>query len=429
MGDSAKVKNPLHHQLETVLRFAHADYNKNKITFCAERQNVVDVENIATGKVTPRKRKFRRVTRQVQLPEAIKCRRCGNKDLRRSRNKTEKIKVDLIFSQNGLRKSVTKSWAYDVRCPNCKIYTKAPELGLDGRPKFYGYGIKLWIVYQRVALRLSYKSITMAIKDMFNETFSPALIVHYLQEVAQNYFQTEERIIRRLLDSPFLHADETAVNIDNANQYIWVFTNGRYVVFKHTKTRESSFVRELLAEYKGVLISDFYSGYDAMSCKHQKCLVHLIRDLNNDLYSNPFDVEFEKFISEVRDFIVPIMEAVQKYGLKNRHLNKFRKRVERFYLSSIIERSYKSERCLKYQERFKRYKESLFTFLQHDGIPWHNNPAESALRHIILQENISGIFHEVAIKEYLTLLGLKQSCKCQKRSFLRFLLSGEKLMG
>jgi hypothetical protein len=269
----------------------------------------------------------------------------------------------------------------------------------------------------------------MAIKDMFNERLSSALIVFYLQEVAQNYFQTEEWIIRRLLDSPFLHTDETAVNIDNANQYIWVFTNGQYVVFKHTKTRDSSFVHEFLGEYKGVLISDFYSGYDAMGCKHQKCLVHLIRDLNNDLYTNPFDVEFEKFISEVRNLIVPIMEAIQKYGLKNRHLNKFRKRVERFYLSSITERSYKSEFCLKYQERFRRYKESLFTFLEHDGIPWHNNPAEGALRHINLQENISGIFHEFAIKEYLTLLGIKQSCKCQKRSFLEFLLSGEKLMG
>ena len=96
-GDSAKVKNPLHNQLETILRFAHADYNKNKITFRAERENGVDLQNITADKVTPRKKKFRRVTRQVQLPEARECRKCGNKDLWRSKNKTEKSKSILFL--------------------------------------------------------------------------------------------------------------------------------------------------------------------------------------------------------------------------------------------------------------------------------------------------------------------------------------------
>ena len=35
--------------------------------------------------------------------------------------------------------------------------------------------------------------------------------------------------------------------------------------------------------------------------------------------------EYEEFVLEVRNLIVPIMEAVQKYGLKRRHLNKFEK--------------------------------------------------------------------------------------------------------
>lgn len=40
---NAKVKNPLHHQLETILKFAHADYEQNKISF---RENNKDNEGI-----------------------------------------------------------------------------------------------------------------------------------------------------------------------------------------------------------------------------------------------------------------------------------------------------------------------------------------------------------------------------------------------
>ena len=61
-------------------------------------------------------------------------------------------------------------------------------------------------------------------------------------------------------------ADETRINILGANWYGWVFTNGEYVVFKLTETRETTIVHELLAGYTGILISDFYGGYDSVDC-------------------------------------------------------------------------------------------------------------------------------------------------------------------
>ena len=96
-----------------------------------------------------------------------------------------------------------------------------------------------------------------------------------------------------------------------------------------------------------------------------------------------------------------------------------------FYNKVIEQPYYKSELCLKYQQRFLRYREPLFTFLACDGIPWHNNTAESAIRHLPLQERISGVFHTSVIREYLILLGIRQTCRFQEKSFLKFLLSGE----
>lgn len=418
---NAKVKNPLHHQLETILKFAHADYEQNKISF---RENNKDNEGIQKTPVrTKPLQEYRRVTRVIQVPKASKCQKCGNENLQESKRKTERIKVDLVFAKNSIRKSIIKYWAPCAYCQKCKSYTKSTEFARNGRPKIYGYGFKIWIVYQRVTLRLPYRNIIMAIEDMFNEALAVNTLTDYLQEVAYGYTQTENQTVQKLLASPFLHVDETPVNIDHINQNIWVFTDGKHVVFKYTETRDASFVHEFLAAYEGVLVSDFYSGYDSLNCKHQKCLVHIIRDLNNDLWSNPFDVELGNFVYEVKDLLVPLMEAIQKYGLKKRNLNKFKTAVDKFYINTIIDHSYKSDLCVKYQERFIKYRESLFTFLEQDGIPWHNNPAENALRAITLQLDISGVLHKSVLEEYLLLLSIKQTCKFQNKSFLKFLLS------
>ena len=138
----------------------------------------------------------------------------------------------------------------------------------------------------------------------------------------------------------------------------------------------------------------------------------------------PFDTEFERFVIEVRNLIIPIMEAIQTYGLKRQHLTKFQKPVDTFY-QEVISKRYTSEFATKYQERFLRYHDSLFTFLQHDGIPWHNNTAERAIRHLAVQRDISESFHESGARAYLVLLGIQQTCRFQGKSFFKFLFSGE----
>jgi hypothetical protein len=184
-------------------------------------------------------------------------------------------------------------------------------------------------------------------------------------------------------------------------------------------------MHELLVGYTGVLCTDFYSGYDSVNCVQQKCWAHLIRDLNDDLRKFPFDAELEKFVSVVRDLIVPIFEAVEKYGLKKRNLHKFKKDVDRFYDQQIDNKKYRSSLMNTYQKRFSKYRDKLFVFMERDGVPWNNNMAERALRHIAVQRKISGSFGKDGILRYLLLLGVTQSCRFQNKSLLQFLLSRE----
>jgi hypothetical protein len=184
-------------------------------------------------------------------------------------------------------------------------------------------------------------------------------------------------------------------------------------------------VHEFLVDYHGVLISDFYAGYDAVPCRQQKCWVHLIRDLNDDLWGAPFDTECETCILEVRNLIVPMLEALQQEGRPQRHLHTLQKQVALFYEEIILNQHYQSELVLKYQNRFIQYRASLFTFLEYDGIPWENNTAERALRPLTVQEKISGSFSPSLMPDYLRLLAMRQTCRFQGKAFFQFLFSGE----
>jgi len=264
------------------------------------------------------------------------------------------------------------------------------------------------------------------LSEQFSEKISTARLIDFIKQYADYYVETEKSIIEYLLSSPYVHADETKVNIKGTNWYVWVFTDERHVIFKLTETRESTIVRDVLSKYRGILISDFYPGYDSIKCKQQKCWVHLIRDLNEDLQAHPMDTEFEAFILEVRNLFVPIMETVQNYGLKRRHLQKFSQQVEAFYKRVIIDKKYKSDLVMIYQKRFIRYQDSLFTFLTEDGIPWHNNTAERAIRPFAIQRDISkSPLYDATTHAYLALLSIRQTCRFQGKSFFKFLFSGE----
>ena len=198
---------------------------------------------------------------------------------------------------------------------------------------------------------MPYQSIAESAFEQFGETFNYAQPQKLLRQFAEYYASTERQIAESLLKSPYIHVDETRVNIQGDNWYVWVFTDCRKVVFKLSETRETTFVQEFLAQFTGVLVTDFYGGYDAFQCRQQKCWAHLIGDLNDDIREHPFDKEYEVFVLAVRDLILPIMEAVQQNGLKKQHLHGFMKQVDDFYTRVIVDKRYKSDLVCTYQKR------------------------------------------------------------------------------
>ena len=102
------------------------------------------------------------------------------------------------------------------------------------------------------------------------------------RKAVELYRDTSEEITESLLRGKLMHAvEELHVGVKGKASYVWVFTSMEEVIYIWSETREGSVAGEFLKGYKGVLVSDFYSAYDSIDCPQQKCLIHLIRDLNN----------------------------------------------------------------------------------------------------------------------------------------------------
>jgi len=95
------------------------------------------------------------------------------------------------------------------------------------------------------------------------------------------------------LSSPVIHIDETTVRLRKQNGYVWVVTRIDKVYYFYKPSREGSFLQEFLGDFTGVLVSDFYTAYDSLKCEQQKCLVHLVRDIDEDVMRNPLDTELK----------------------------------------------------------------------------------------------------------------------------------------
>jgi hypothetical protein len=245
--------------------------------------------------------------------------------------------------------------------------------------------------------------------------------------MVNHYRTTYEVLLADLRKGPVVHADETQVGVKglNGHGYVWVFASPDTAVYVYSPTRDGSIARDTLAGFQGVLVSDFYAAYDSIECHQQKCLIHLIRDLNDDLLKNPFDDDLKQLTTRFTAVLQPVIATIDRFGLKAYHLRKHKPAVERFF-ATTSEVEYRSELARHYWGRFLKYRDKLFVFLDHDGVPWNNNNAENAVKLFASRRKfMRTLFTERGIKDYLLLLSLYQTLRYRGVSFWKFLPSGE----
>lgn len=193
-------------------------------------------------------------------------------------------------------------------------------------------------------------------------------------------------------------------------------------------TREADFLRPLQKGFNGVIVTDFYPGYDGLQCRQQKCLVHLIRDLNDALLRNPYDEELREISSGFAELLQDILRTIDRVGLRQSQLRRHGRSVQK-YFGNLGKAEYTSKVAVALRKRLLKAQGKLFEFLRHDGIPWNNNNAEHAVKPFAKYRlMVKGRLVERGLSDYLVLLSLLETCRYKGVSFLDFMLSRERDM-
>lgn len=400
--------------LDVVNRSAYFDYQRQKIFVRAS----TSLKRVLT-KSTPRRSRLK--PNKVFEIEAKKCVSCGSRKISQLRP-VKRTVIDLRFFRGGVKKWVTDYLSWNYKCVKCRTLF-APEGVPGGRAPKYGHGLITWCMYNNLVCGQNLSSIRRALNDIFDLDIPQPTIFRFkslLREMLQPIYN---RILAHLLRGSLLHIDETEVKLRSCKGYVWAFASMDAVYFEYRDSRKAQFLGPLLEEFQGVLISDFFTGYDSLNCPQQKCLIHLIRDMNEDLLGNSFDSEYKDVLQRFAHLLQQIVETVDKYGLKRRHFRKHRNDAVRF-LKSVEEARYSSPIATKYQERMGKYGSRLFTFLDYDGVPWNNNNAEHAIKGFArVRRFADGRFTEDSIREYLVMLSVAETCGYQNIDVLKFLLA------
>jgi hypothetical protein len=329
--------------------------------------------------------------------------------------------MDLKFFNGGVKRWVTaySSWWY--RCLKCGERFRSPDY--PSTTAKYGNGIMSWALYRNAACGESMMRVRKSFVDIFKLDISQPTLYRFKVAGAERYHPIAEGILADLLRGPSLHVDETEVKLRGSKGYVWVFAGSGGAYYEYRDSRNGQFLRDMLKSFSGVLVTDFFTAYDSLDCPQQKCLIHLIRDMNEDVLANAFDAELKSIVHRFAVLLRSITETVDRYGLTKRHLHKHKKAAMRFVEVVTAERL-SSDAAMKYQKRIDKYGQRLFTFLDYDNVPWNNNNAEHAIHSFARHRRFAdGLWTEGSLADYLTIQTVCETCEYRGRNVLEFLLS------
>ena len=286
---------------------------------------------------------------------------------------------------------VIKRW-----CPKCKAW-HTPKLDLSdevlGQGRM-GHGIASMVSWLRTTLRLPVKMVQTVLQQIYRLKLSVGEIVELTHAVAKAGQKTVAQIKADILKHPYVHMDETGWREDGDNGYVWSSsTPDGLRAFEFHLSRAGVIPEKLLEGFTGTLITDFYAGYNHTDGKHQRCWVHLLRDVDKlkleHAASHPELLAWtDALVQTYREGKALTQRDPPPTQAKRKAcFDDLVDRVEQLGLKWPKDKGHPAHALCK---RLLRHSSELFEFVLQPGLAPDNNLAERSVRPLVIARKISG---------------------------------------
>lgn len=271
-------------------------------------------------------------------------------------------------------------------CLNCHASVIHPN-ALHGPPVTIGPNLTAALTMMRQQLGATYRKLSRFSSEVLQIPLSPSGVLGIITRMSYKLEPLYKAIEASLPDQDVLHADETGWNMDGAHWNLWCFTNRRVAYFHLSPSRGAKVPKSILGEnYQGILHADFYAAYDFVK-KTQRCLIHLHRDIYDELAVSPEDTVLHQ-LKEGIDSIIKQAKRIRQLpqgllSLSHREKEKAKKEMDDI-LHRLIQLDSPNKKTEAFLNRIFRYKENLLRFLDHHEVEFHNNRAERAIRPAVI---------------------------------------------
>lgn len=287
---------------------------------------------------------------------------------------------------------VTEHTIHRDWCPKCRkkveptITTVLPNATLGNRVLV----LTAWLHY---ALGNTLSQIV----DVFNfhllmKVTSGGLVQMWFR-LAEILYPWYEQIHQEALNSAVLHGDESGWRVNGKTHWLWCFANDRLSFFLINRSRGSpALLTFFTQEFGGVLVSDFWAAYNAVACAlRQKCLVHLLRELEHTKkYKSPGPY-WPAFAKKLRRLIGDAIRLWRRKQELPPEAYASRRARLTARLDELIDTPWEDSHARRLVKRLRRHRDELFTFLDQAGVPFDNNLAERTIRPaVIIRKNSYG---------------------------------------
>ena len=246
----------------------------------------------------------------VEVPDSIKvhkvstCSSCGSclDDIMPAGYRKRQV-----FDLPPIKVEVTEHRAEEKLCPHCGHKNEASFPEGISQPTQYGPHIKAICTYLSQYQLLPYERTSELFSNLFGIEIAAATIFNANRACFEALKSVEDKIKQQITASSVVHFDETGLYVEGGRWWLHVAStdNLTYYAVHPRRGKAATDDIDILPNFDGVAVHDFWNTYFKYKCSHALCNVHHLRDLEaiTEFYG-------QKWASKMADLLLKIKETV-----------------------------------------------------------------------------------------------------------------------